>query len=197
MVSRTGLVRISSMTAVSRAPRLDRAATADSVGRPPWQTHLKYVCQHEVTSPRLKAYDRGGVRALRQCLQCGQKVGNFVPVAGVTEQWDEELELRISNDYENARATWDQARRMALESAGHIASREWWEAYTAYLRTAVWALKRELVMERSGGVCESCGQRRAEHVHHRKYPEVFGLEPLWDLAAVCVPCHKIFHPHME
>jgi predicted HNH restriction endonuclease len=30
-----------------------------------------------------------------------------------------------------------------------------------------------------------------------KYPEVFGLEPLWDLRAVCIPCHKIIHPHMR
>jgi predicted HNH restriction endonuclease len=26
---------------------------------------------------------------------------------------------------------------------------------------------------------------------------VFGHEPLWDLRAVCVPCHKIIHPHMD
>ena len=63
--------------------------------------------------------------------------------------------------------------------------------------TGVPADERELVFERCGGVCESCRQRSADQVHHLKYPDVFGLEPLWDLAAVCIPCHKIIHPHME
>lgn len=197
MVGRTGLVQISSMTAVLHAPRADRMEASATAGDPPWQTHLMYVCQHKTTQPRLKRYERGGIRALLQCLECGQKASNFIATAGVTEAWDTDLEQRVMLDYESAKQKWDQARKVAWESAEKLANRSWWEAYDSYLRTAVWAVKRELVLERCGGVCEACGQRRAVHVHHKKYPDVFGLEPLFDLAAVCVPCHKIIHPHME
>jgi hypothetical protein len=197
MVGRTGLVRICSMTPVCNAPRTDRASVLSSLGDPPWQTHLVCVCDHKAKKPRLKAYPKGGVRALFQCLDCGQKASNFIQVAGVTEHWDTELEERMRADYERARNQWEQKRISAYDSAAGSSSREWWAAYDRYLNTAVWAVKRELVFERCGGVCESCRQRSADQVHHLKYPDVFGLEPLWDLAAVCIPCHKIIHPHME
>ena len=197
-MQRSGLVRISSMTAVCNAPRADRASAVQSLaGTPPWQSHLLHTCEHLATKPRLKTYERGGVRALLQCLECGQKVGNFIAVAGVSERWDTELEERVRADFQSSREEWERKRLAAFASADAKASDEWWAAYERYLRSAVWAIKRERVFERCSGVCESCGERRAEHVHHKKYPAVFGLEPLWDLAAVCVPCHKIIHPHME
>lgn len=196
-MQRSGLIHISSMTAVCEAPRADRRGVNDAVGDPPWKTHLLCVCEHQHSEPRLKKYERGGVRALMQCLQCGQKASNFMAVAGVTKSWDVELEDRVRRDYEAAKAEWERDRLDAHEHANETANRQWWTAYDKYLKTSVWAIKRELVLERCGGVCESCGQRRVEHVHHKKYPNVFGLEPLWDLAGVCVPCHKLIHPHMD
>jgi 5-methylcytosine-specific restriction endonuclease McrA len=198
-MQRSGLVHISSMTAVCEAPRRDRASALQAVaGPPPWQSHLLHVCNHGTTRPRLKTYERGGVRALLQCLECGQKVGNFISLAGVSERWDTALEERVRSEYQSSRDQWDRKRIEAFASADTKASTEWWTAYDRYLQSAVWAVKRERVFERCGGVCESCGEKRAEHVHHKPpYPKVFGLEPLWDLAAVCVPCHKIIHPHME
>lgn len=196
-MQRTGLVHISSMMAVCNAPRADRAAAQASIGAPPWQSHILHTCQHNETRPRLKRYERGGIRAVLQCLECGQKASNFIPVAGVVEEWDSQLEERVRADYQSARVEWENRRLNAVAAADGHASREWWAAYDRYLRSAVWALKREHVLERCGGVCEACGERRAEHIHHKKYPDVFGHEPLWDLAAVCVPCHRIIHPHME
>jgi hypothetical protein len=196
-MQRAGLVRVSSMTAVCEAPRADRESVHLSLGEPPWKTHLLYTCEHLATKPRLKVYERGGTRAMRQCLECGRKVGNFIAVAGVSEPWDDELEQAVLQEYERAKEGWENNRKSAWESATDDVNSRWWQEYERYLRTSVWAVKRELVMKRCQGVCEACGQRRAEHVHHLKYPEVFGLEPLWDLRAVCVPCHKLIHPHME
>lgn len=196
-MQRTGLIHISSMTAVCEAPRADRLQASTVAGDPPWKTHLLSVCKHEQSEPRLRTYERGGVRALMQCLNCGQKSSNFISVTGVNKHWDVELENRVKQDYEAAKAQWDRGRIEAYEDAKETASRQWWSAYDEYRGTSVWAVKRELVFERCNGVCESCGQRRAEHVHHKKYPDVFGLEPLFDLVGVCVPCHKLIHPHME
>lgn len=196
-MQRAGLVRVSSMTAVCEAPRTDRESVRLSLGEPPWKTHLLYTCEHLATKARLKVYERGGTRAIRQCLECGSKVGNFIAVSGVSEPWDDELEQAVRHDYEREKEGWENLRKSAWESLADDVNSRWWQEYERYLRTSVWAVKRELVMKRCQGVCEACGQRRAEHVHHVKYPEVFGLEPLWDLRAVCVPCHKLIHPHME
>jgi len=196
-MQRTGLIHISSMTPVCNAPRTDRASVLSALGDPPWTTHLLCVCGHSATTPRLKTYEKGGRRAVLQCLECGQKASNFIPVAGVKEHWDTELEERVKADYERVKRQWEQKRVSAYESASNQSNREWWAAYDKYLKTSVWACKREKVLERCGGVCESCLQRSAVHVHHLKYPDVFGLEPAFDLVAVCLPCHKIIHPHME
>jgi len=196
-MQRAGLVHISSMTAVCQVPRTDMAAVQVSVGEPPWHTHFMRVCPHLTTKPRLKRYERGGTRALHQCLECGQKASNFIPVAGVSEQWDEQLEQRVRADYEATVEEWRNRKLDAVATAQDNAGREWWESYERYRKTAVWAVKRELVFKRCVGICEACGQRRAEHVHHEKYPDVWGHEKLWDLRGVCVPCHEIIHPHMR
>lgn len=196
-MQRTGLTHISSMTAVCPVPRTDMQAVEASIGDPPWQSHFMRVCQHSATKPRLKRYERGGTRALHQCLDCGQKASNFIPVAGIAEEWDEELEQRVRADYESAMAEWRHRKLDESAYEKERASREWWESYDRYRKSAVWAVKRELVFKRCGGICEACGQRRAEHVHHEKYPDIWGHEMLWDLRGVCVPCHKIIHPHMD
>jgi hypothetical protein len=54
-----------------------------------------------------------------------------------------------------------------------------------------------LVIERSGGVCESCRQARGEQVHHLKYwpGKKRGGEPLEWLLHLCFGCHQAKHPH--
>lgn len=190
-MQRTGLVHISSMTAFG-TPR--RPTPMDHT-QAPWNTHWSRLCDHDLV-PRLKGYT-SGIRAKRQCRKCGQGVGANVPMAGVTEPWDEELERKVNDEYEAACAAYRSQIDDAMRAQRGEKSREWWEMYHRYLRSSVWQVKRQLVLDRCGGVCESCGQEDAEHVHHLKYPETFGHEPLWDLRAVCVPCHKIIHPHME
>lgn len=188
---------IQSMTPVVAAPRASVEHTLAVIGKPPSETHKIRTCKHPNTRPRLKSYERCGVRAALQCLECGQKASNFIPARGVWEQWDSRLEAQFLDDYKAACEKWKATSRDAFSSARSIASEEWWDAYGRYLKSAVWAAKRRLVMERCGGVCEACGQRPAAHVHHRNYPDTFGLEPLYDLVGVCVPCHKIIHPHMQ
>jgi hypothetical protein len=48
--------------------------------------------------------------------------------------------------------------------------------------------------------CVMCGARgpRVRLVgHHNEYPGVWGTEPLWFVASVCVPCHDWFHHQPE
>lgn len=61
--------------------------------------------------------------------------------------------------------------------------------YGAYLASREWALLREAVRERSGGVCERCRRNPQQAVHHLTYERV-GRELLEDLQAICTPCHE-------
>jgi hypothetical protein len=116
---------------------------------------------------------------------------------GVLELWDNDAEGRATDDYNTAVLEYKKANEAAIAHQRGERSRAWWHAYDAYLKSPNWQRKRQLVMKRCGGVCESCGELPADHVHHLVYPETFGEEPLWTLRGVCVPCHRIIHPHME
>lgn len=66
--------------------------------------------------------------------------------------------------------------------------------YDDYRKTREWLDKRDMVILRSGGFCEGCGKQTREwEVHHLTYDhlgsEVPGGEFLWELKAVCSPCH--------
>lgn len=190
-MQRAGLIHISSMMAVSTPAK----ATPPDHDSAPWNTHWMRRCEHDLVA-RLKQYPHG-VRAKRQCIKCGQGVGGNVPMAGVTEPWDDALEREVLSQYEAECSQYRSQVDDYYRSQRGEKSREWWSEYNRYLRSPVWRVKRELVMERCGGVCECCLQREADHVHHLKYPDTFGMEPAWDLRAVCVPCHELFHPHMR
>lgn len=191
-VQRTGLVHISSMMpfATPEKPRRPDYETA------PWVSHWSRTCDHDPVA-RLKHY-ASGVRARMQCRKCGQGVGSQIAMKGVTDLWDEELETRVQNEYDAACKEWKRQADQFMQPHNVERPESWWELYDRYLKSAVWAAKRELVFRRCGGVCEACGQAAAEQVHHLKpYPDTFGLEPLWTLRAVCRPCHEIIHPHMR
>lgn len=188
---------VSSMTSVAAARR--QVDEVDFAEQPPHSSHWTRVCLHDLV-PRLKRY-ASGARARMQCRKCGSGVGANVPAAGVTELWDEGLEQRSESEYRKACEEW-QARRLAVyQSARNARAQEWWATYSRYLKSAVWQRKRYLVMERNRrlhrGLCEACGENPPSDVHHTKYPDTFGHEPLWDLQAVCRRCHEIFHPHMK
>lgn len=190
-MQRSGLIHISSMVTFATAPRSE----APDHSQAPWNTHWSRNCDHDLV-PRLKRYS-SGVRAKRQCRKCGQGVGGNVAMSGVTEQWDEQLEQKVASEYDEVCREYRLKLNQYVRQRNGEQSREWWSEYNRYLRSSVWQVKRELVMERAGGVCECCLQRNAKHVHHLKYPDTFGMEPAWELRAVCIPCHENFHPHMR
>jgi hypothetical protein len=62
------------------------------------------------------------------------------------------------------------------------------EKRQAYLASPEWALLKNAVKSRSGGVCEHCQQARGTQTHHQTYARLY-KELLADLAHVCQPCH--------
>lgn len=182
---------ISSMTPFATPKRPQRANLTD----PPWKTHWSKICNHELV-PRLKKYETG-LRAKMQCIKCGRGVGGNIRMAGVVELWDEQLERNVLAEYQEEERKWKAENDAFLKWQQGEKTRDWWQCYNDYLLSSVWQAKRLLVLERAGNICESCGQARATQVHHMRYPDTFGLEPLWDLRAVCADCHELIHPHMR
>lgn len=69
---------------------------------------------------------------------------------------------------------------------------QWEREHAEYLQSPEWQERRVKVLDRSGGVCEACGVAKATTVHHVTYRR-WKNEPLFDLRAVCTPCHELIH----
>jgi 5-methylcytosine-specific restriction endonuclease McrA len=86
---------------------------------------------------------------------------------------------------------WER-QRAEREARRQRENREWWAWYDGYLESDEWRQRRQRVLRRAGGVCEGCGERTANQVHHLTYDRVGG-EMLFDLVAVCDSCHRRIH----
>jgi hypothetical protein len=64
--------------------------------------------------------------------------------------------------------------------------------YQAYLCSREWALLKEAVKERCGGICERCHANPMENVHHLTYERKYA-ELLTDLSGWCKGCHDFTH----
>jgi 5-methylcytosine-specific restriction endonuclease McrA len=83
----------------------------------------------------------------------------------------------------------DEAARKA---ASEIEKATWFAEHDAYLKTAKWLKKREVVLKRAKGICEGCGEKKATQVHHLNYDH-WKDEMIWELVAICGDCHEIVH----
>jgi 5-methylcytosine-specific restriction endonuclease McrA len=143
-------------------------------------------CPHDIAAVRRRNAAHGEIFA-KQCLACGARVGQWLKrdvaraLGGVLEAWDETL----------ARAWSD--RLLAREREARAAEEKAWQArYRAYLRSEAWARRRARVLARARERCEGCGEAKAAAVHHLTYAHL-GAEFLWELVALCDPCHARVH----
>jgi 5-methylcytosine-specific restriction endonuclease McrA len=56
---------------------------------------------------------------------------------------------------------------------------------------------REIVLERSNGICERCGARRLAHLHHATYRSQGGTGELSNAIGLCISCHEAAHSSRE
>lgn len=90
----------------------------------------------------------------------------------------------------------EQAEREEFREANraHWLSRQRWPSYQDYLLSDVWREKRERVLKRALYRCEhpECRQA-AREVHHLRYPDKWGSEPIAYLQALCTHHHTLAH----
>lgn len=142
---------------------------------------------------RVTADERIQIR--KQCLICGELRGGAVKRANVPAD--------VPPEDKDLRARYQQARREEWESIEqkHIRKQkaheaDWWENYDRYLASPQWALVREKVLKRANRICEGCLERPASEVHHLTYAHVEN-ELIFELVALCKPCHARLHPPEE
>lgn len=147
-------------------------------------------CEHGRTELRRRKDSLGRPFYQWQCMECGYGVGSPVAKSSVkkiweVKDWDTELQEQSSRLESEHRQFLIQQRQGDIETQ----NAEWWAKYDAYLKSPEWAERRKLVLERDDHQCKACNKRRATQVHHLSYKHV-GREPLFELVAVCVPCHE-------
>ena len=127
-----------------------------------------------------------------QCVHCGEIVGAAIKKENFSEseiaalpQWDDEQKGRHWGRFqEEWKKIEDGAHQQALA--------QFRKQYEAYRKTDAWKRRCELVMLRAQGICEGCRTSRATEVHHVSY-EHCGEEFLFELVAICRPCHDRVH----
>lgn len=154
------------------------------------RTRWENQCPHEVLQPRRRMIAGGHFQVREQCLSCGEAVGrahsklNYLSI----DDFDEDLlSNRIINE---ERARWDIVTNY-IKSI-ELKELEWKKSYNTYLSSENWRKLRHRVFKRANGVCEGCGLNGATEVHHLTY-ENFGNEFLFELIAICKPCHDRIH----
>lgn len=64
------------------------------------------------------------------------------------------------------------------------------DAYKRYLKSPRWEAKRKMYFAKYGRVCQACKKRGGPlNLHHKSYDNLFN-EPLADLVALCLDCHR-------
>lgn len=138
-------------------------------------------CKCLRTEVRTRFIRGGSQQCIRQCLDCGQPVGNPVKAVDNCTFFDDDL-----------KEAWIKRRADERAAARAAEGRDWWALYQAYIISPEWAALRRRVLYRDGGLCQGCLIDPATEVHHLSYRN-FGNEFAFDLISLCKPCHDRIH----
>ena len=155
-------------------------------------------CKHNRMDLR-RGFNKGGAPVVRQqCLDCGCLVGRLVKQTPETKNL-KDIEDSTHPEYLAKRKDEKDAiarRYVALQKCrwrGSSEGRSYFQrSHAEYLSSPEWAERRQLVLDRSDGLCEGCRKERAAEVHHLTYRN-WGNEFLFELAALCSACHDRVH----
>lgn len=152
--------------------------------------HARFDCKHVNQALRRRVIKGGAIQYVRQCLQCGEPLGNPIAKSKAIEenngQEPELLDEELTKAWRDAYAEATQQLRARFDRTAFLSE------YAEYLASEVWASKRALVLKRAKGTCEGCGEKPPTEVHHLSYKHVCN-EFLFELVALCSGCHRRIH----
>ncbi len=157
--------------------------------------HKRYDCAHQSTEIRKRIIRGGSVQYVSQCLTCGRGIGNAISYSTAMERLGKEpLDFDASIEALRKESFKSEYEQIAgdFEERYELNKKEFDVWYETYLSSEEWKIKRERVLFRAKGICEGCLEASAEVVHHLTYRNV-GNEFLFQLVALCHPCHDRYH----
>jgi len=147
------------------------------------------------TELRRREYDGAGTHVVEQCMRCGEQKGSSIAHDDIDKdpsalpEFDDGLRDRWQERKQDAQ----NRRKAEIEDWKARRDQAWRRKYNRYIkRSDRWQKKREAVLERDSYTCQACLHRKATEVHHLTYENI-GDEPLFDLVAICGPCHQKLH----
>ena len=158
----------------------------------------KTKCRHESTSLRTSILENGTKQIREQCLCCGHMLGNALKQSG--------FEVFPPLEDPDLRRHYDEKRRLEKDCIDQkhvnlqkLSLHEKEKEKTnmdrfrrKYMESEKWRKIREKIFKRANGLCEACLENPATQVHHWNYDNL-GNEYMFDLSAVCKPCHCRIH----
>lgn len=151
------------------------------------------TCEHEVVIPTRRILSDGSIIVFQQCQRCGNgrsvkksehkinELPEYDP--GVRERYF--AACREESERESAQKTFER-----LTKTG-----EWWNNYTAYLKSLSWQTTRRVVIDRDR-VCQRCFVNACTQAHHLTYETYnkHGFTFPQECVGLCYECHESLHP---
>ena len=157
--------------------------------KPIWQTvEDKFQCDHELQQLRKRPCSNGTMQYVMQCDTCGRQ-GPALKQAKLNRDAMEKarrVDHSIGKRWREGKDDYAQSLRFMRSNEKR---QKWFADYSQYLQSPEWKLKRDAVFRRDGYMCQACLSAPAQQAHHLTYDH-YGDEPLFDLVAVCIPCHE-------
>ncbi len=151
---------------------------------------LARKCKHPEFVVKRVIWDDGRPAYRKYCDTCGLPQGSWIAQKNLGELSQiPDGDAQQHSAYEDQRIS--EWKEIALRHYRHQNSEDRL-AYDQYLKSPEWRAKSLKVINRAGGICEGCLERKATQAHHVSYRHIFA-EFLWELRAVCEPCHHRAH----
>lgn len=153
-------------------------------------------CKHEHKELCKVKVAGGSEHTKYQCQRCGVIIGNAI---GARDVGDRKIVVHQSELAEHFRAERDEIYQSILQkyiSLQKVASGEFSKFYTEYIKSTKWREICRKVLKRANGLCEGCLERPPTQVHHKHYGNL-GDEFMFELLALCAPCHTRFHDQVN
>ena len=148
----------------------------------------EFKCDHDET--QLVQRKLFSLTFIRQCLRCGGRVAGPLEAGEIDPQ---EMQVRGVHEWEEAlRNDWEARKAARIDELQLERKQNWGKWYEGYLKSEQWQEIRKRMFDRANRLCEGCLREWATEVHHMTYNHA-GNEFMWELKAVCVPCHKRWH----
>ena len=138
----------------------------------------------------------GSIHLKKQCSNCGRldsryyKKDNSISYDTIPFADIDRAKAFENIDYEKLSDIYKRYDKKRKQFQKEKSFEKFIEEHNAYLKTADWRKRRELVLKRDNFLCQSCLDNKATQVHHKSY-RYWKNEPLFELVSVCDECHKI------